>query len=159
MTAPHIDTPLGPVTFTARSEVDHEVVVGPAEPVLPDHYPPVTLWTTTWRFPSGRPVNGFEVVAGLTTTEAGVEGSPEAGYRLDAVTFENAATVVSIGGPNEEQLLEEFGIESEVHYLDDLTLRWRLSAFEPSSDVQLALAVAWGEPSELPATWWAVDLP
>jgi len=25
--------------------------------------------------------------------------------------------------------------------------------------VQLALAVAWGEPSELPATWWAVDLP
>ncbi|MET8761845.1 hypothetical protein [Lentzea sp. NPDC004782] len=157
MTAPRIDTPLGPVTFTVRSDVDHEVVAGPAAPVLPDHYPPVTLWTATWRFPAGRPVNGFEVVAGLTTT--GAEGSPDSGYRLDAVTFENATTVLSIGGPNEEQLLEEFGLESSVWYLDDLTLRWRLPAFEPSRDVQLALAVAWGEPSELPATWWAVDLP
>ncbi|MGW4207749.1 hypothetical protein ACWEIJ_07150 [Lentzea sp. NPDC004789] len=159
MTAPRIDTPLGPVTFTVRSDVGEEVVVGPAGPVLPDHYPPVTLWTATWRFPAGRAVNGFEVVAGLTVTAPDVDGGADPGASVHAVTFENPSAVVSIGGPIEEHLLAKSGLESSVCYFDDLTLMWQLPGFVPSRDVQLALAVAWGEPSDLPATWWAVDLP
>jgi hypothetical protein len=156
----HIDTPLGPVTFAVRAgaaEVD--LTVGPAEAVLPDGYPPVTLWTATWRFAGNQVVSGFEIVAGLTATAPGIGGWPDSGYRLDALLFDNTDAVVSLGGPNEERLLEDFGLRSSVTYFDDLKLGWRLSEFESSGAAQLTLAVGWSEPTELPATWWAVDLP
>lgn len=66
---------------------------------------------------------------------------------------------MSIGGPDEERLREEFGLDAGVHYLDNGTLRWLLPGLEPSATAGLTLAVAWSEPTDLPATWWAVDLP
>jgi hypothetical protein len=161
MTAPpRIDTPLGPVTFVVRADgADVDVALGQAEAVIPSDYPPVTLWTATWRFTARQAVAGLEVIAGLTVTEPGVDGGADSGAHQHAVTLENAVAVVSIGGPIEEQLLEEFGLEWDVHYLDDRTLSWSLHALEPSGTAELTLAVAWSGPTDLPATWWAVALP
>jgi hypothetical protein len=161
MTAsPRIDTPLGPVTFVVRCDgADADLTLGPAEASVPSDYPPVTLWTATWRFTARQAVTRLEVTAGLTATAPGVDGGPDSGERLDAVTFENAMAVVSIGGPDEEQLLAEFGLECHVRYLDDGTVSWMLPGLEPAGTAQLTLAVAWSEPTDLPATWWAVDLP
>ncbi|MEU0878833.1 hypothetical protein ABZ345_09565 [Lentzea sp. NPDC005914] len=64
---------------------------------------------------------------------------------------------MSIGGSSEERFAEEFGLTGEVSCLDDRTMRWRLGGVE--SPTRLTIAVAWSGPTELPATWWAVDLP
>lgn len=111
-----IDTPLGPVTFVVRPDV--------------------------------------EVTARLTATAPGVEGGPSSGEWLDAVTLENASAVVSIGGPDEDRLREESGVEGSVEHVDDRTITWRSPAAS-----ELTIAVAWSEPADDPATWFAVDLP
>ena len=144
----HIDTPLGPVTLVVRPGAD--VVIGPAERI-PDHFPPVTLRTATFRFAAGQ---GVELTASLAATAPGVDGGPDSGEWLDAVTLENESAVVSIGGPDEERLLAETGVEGSVRYVDDRTITWRL----PSA-TELTIAVAWSEPTEHPATWFAVCLP
>ncbi|KJK44874.1 hypothetical protein UK23_27935 [Lentzea aerocolonigenes] len=145
----HIDTPLGPVTFVARPGAD--VVISKAEPRIPDHFPRVTLWTATFRFAARQDV---EVTARLTATAPDVGGGPGSGEWLDAVTLENDSATVSIGGPDEDRLLEELGVEGTVEYLDDRTITWRLS-----SAAELTIAVAWSELTSHPATWVAVDLP
>jgi hypothetical protein len=61
---------------------------------------------------------------------------------------------VSIGGPDEERLLEESGVEGSVEYVDDRTITWR-----SPSELELTIAVAWSGPTEHPATWYAIDLP
>jgi hypothetical protein len=41
-----------------------------------------------------------------------------------------------------------------VEYADDRTITWRAPAAR-----KLTIAVAWSEPTDDPATWFAVDLP
>ncbi|MDT7783588.1 MAG: hypothetical protein QOF58_2007 [Pseudonocardiales bacterium] len=143
-----IDTPLGPVTFVTEPGAD--VVIQRAEPQVPGHFPPVTLWTATFTADQA----GVTVTADLTATAPDVEGGPSSGEWLDAVTLENGEAVVSIGGPDEDRLLEESGVGGSVEYVDDRTITWRL----PSA-TELTIAVAWSEPTEHPATWFAVSLP
>ncbi|WP_439656199.1 hypothetical protein ACSHWB_27625 [Lentzea sp. HUAS TT2] len=158
--SPRIDTPLGPVTFVVRADgAEVELGITKTEAVIPSEYPPVELWTAAWRFTAREAVTGLEVTVGLTATAPGVDGGPDSGERLHAVTLENADAVVSVGGPDEERLSAEFGLEWTVHFLDDRTLTWSLPALEPSGTARLTLAVAWSGPTDLPATWWAVDLP
>lgn len=154
--APHIDTPLGPVTFAVWADVDPHPIIGPAEPRVPDGHQPVTLWTATWRFAAGQAVSGFQVVAGLTASPD-VEGGPASGERLDAVTLSNASGVVSIGGPDEEHLLQALGVQCDVRYLGDRTVSWRLPGFTPTGTAQLTIAVAWSGPGDTLATWFAVS--
>jgi hypothetical protein len=137
------------VTFVVRPEVD--VVLRPAEARIPDHFPPVALWTAIFRFTAGQDA---EVTASLVASASEVAGGPSSGEHLDAVTLENATAVVSIGGPDDDRLLEESGVEGSVEYADDRTITWRLSG-----SAELTIAVAWSEPTEHPATWFAVDLP
>lgn len=182
---PRVDTPLGAVTFAVRAGAtalsatpdkvwqsadktlhrwrrrafDVELALGPAEARLPDGFPPVTLWAARWRVEAHRPLSELRITAGLTVTAPGVEGGPSSGERLDAVTLENQAAVVSIGGPDNERLGLEDDSEFGTRYLDDCTLSWRLPGLVRAEAAELAVAVAWSEPSEDPATWFAVDLP
>ncbi|MET9630733.1 hypothetical protein ABZX92_24995 [Lentzea sp. NPDC006480] len=144
----HIDTPLGPVTFAVEPGAD--VAVQRAEPQVPGHFPAVTLWTATFTADQ----TGVTVTAGLTATASDVTGGPSSGEWLDAVTLENGEAAVSIGGPDEDRLREESGVEGSVEYVDDRTITWRL----PSA-AELTIAVAWSEPTEHPASWFAVGLP
>ncbi|MGW6932268.1 hypothetical protein ACWGE0_19590 [Lentzea sp. NPDC054927] len=153
--APRIDTPLGPVTFVVWSDVDLNPVIGPAQAEVPGGFQPVTLWTATWRFAAHQAMSGFQVVAGLTAGPD-VDGGPESGERLDAVTFANASGTVSIGGPDEEYLLDVLGVQCDVRYLGDRTVSWRLPGFTPTGTAELTIAVAWSGPGDTLATWFAV---
>jgi len=169
---PRVDTPLGAVTFAVqagttalsgkpdttwrlangtllhrwrRRAFDLELLFGPVEPQVPDHFPAVTLWAAAWRLEARHALPGSAITAGLTGTSPDIEGGPSSGERLDAVTLENATAVVSIGGPD------------TADYLDATSLRWRLPGLMRSETAELTVAVAWSRPAEEPATWFAVD--
>ena len=181
---PRVDTPLGPVTFAVqagttalsgkpdttwrlangtllhrwrRRAFDLELLLGPMDAQIPDHFPAVTLWAAAWRLEARHALPASAITAGLTPASPDIEGGPDSGEHLDAVTLANANAVMSIGGPDDE-VLEHWGSECGPRYLNDHTLRWQLPAMAHSETAELTIAVAWSEPTEEPATWMAVDI-
>ncbi|WP_370945761.1 hypothetical protein AB5J62_42760 [Amycolatopsis sp. cg5] len=168
-----IETPLGVVGFSCRfggGNAQVKLRVAPIEPDVPADFPPVTLWAAAWHIVAEEPVPEVTLTAALTGIPEDAVGDIDSGERLEAVTFQTADVAVTLGGPDYELVhayaasrdylpsrwvdeLDEFPVE----IAEPARLIWRLPGLKPGESVKLAVAVAWGEPSEYSVSSYAVD--
>jgi hypothetical protein len=148
-----------------------DVLSGPSEPRLPDGCPAVTRQTTIFRVLAREPLSEFVVQAELTGLPETAEGGGSSGEHLEAFTVETADAVVSVGGPDVDMLrgcakagqhvppywAGRLG-DDAVELANPARLTWQLPAIDRGDYAELWISVAWGEPSEQPGTWLAVDI-
>lgn len=156
-----------------------ELLSGLVEPDLPEGYRPITgSWMALWQVRAGQDIPALRFGLGLAPTES-VTAGWDGGQGLAALTVDGPDAVLTLGGSDVDELgyfaerqmgvprrwladlrLAEAGRNPDVGVertgLTELT--WRLPDLEAGESVELALAVAWGPPSEdEPGTWYAVQ--
>lgn len=159
-----IETPLGTVRFSGSPRFGRVV------PALPPDFPAVTATAAVWQRTG--PTAPLTFFAYVTDVPADAHGGADSGERLDAMTFESPAGLMSFGGPDSE-LLHAYAREgthlpkrwetvlsneSHVDY-EPAGLVWRLPDLARGESLTLCVVVAWSEPASAPGTWFAVDMP
>jgi hypothetical protein len=159
-----IETPLGTVRFSGSPRF------GRVTPALPPDYPAVTATAAVWRLAG--PTAPVTCFAYVTDVPADAHGGADSGERLDAMTFEGPAGVMSFGGPDSE-LLHAYAREgthlpkrwatmlsSDGHHVDyePAGIGWRLPDLARGESLTLCVVVAWSAPTDHPSTWYAVDM-
>ncbi|WP_410583782.1 hypothetical protein [Amycolatopsis sp. lyj-108] len=153
-----------------------EFTVGQIKAAIPKHFPPVTLWAAVCRIHAHAVVSDLVLSAQLVGAPADVVGGPDPGELLEAVTIQNADSVLTLGGPDLEaiSICAETGQDFPRRWVHELqnrnkaaygvnfdspaTLTWRLPALWPDEIARFCVAAAWRAPSQDPATWYAVDI-
>ncbi|WP_371616922.1 hypothetical protein [Streptomyces sp. NBC_00454] len=162
-----------------------ELLLRRFEPPTQDGTLPLAdCWGAVWRVGAHRLLSRVELSARVHAVPEDVRSGYNGGQALAAVSLSNAGTVLTLGGPDEEDicsraerdaglprrwagLLDEGGAGSPhmtwgVDYLDDNRgLRWALPPLAKGEHCVLHVAVSWrtpapGEDEDDISTWWAV---
>ncbi|WP_371476806.1 hypothetical protein [Kitasatospora sp. NBC_00315] len=148
--------------------------------------PLADCWGAVWRVTALRPLSRVELSASFHAVPEGVQSGYDGAQALAAVSLWNTETLLTLGGPDEEDICSRAEYDADlprrwaallgevyersprmkwgVDYLDDdRGLRWALPPMEQGEHCVLHAAVSWRNPTPDEAeddmsTWWAVLL-
>jgi len=173
------------VVRSAGERAEVRLVWGPFEGTIPRGYPPLLgSWGAVWHVRARERLPSFRLSAGLDGVPVSCTAAPQGGEHLCAVSLDDGATELTVGGADEEALWERSRAGdllprwwARVPYAPWTTgwdasrvpstgaldqargAFWDLPGLKPGEECVVHAAVAWSALDvERPSTWYAVDV-